>query len=471
MLNQSYTADNFETIYDIENREKSIIEYLGEDYKDTITDIKVLQDENSQIKRKRINERSEIEKQNLINNNQRIDELKEKKKEIRHNELEKISQSIKSKNFKFDLQSSDNEIFKIQDTKEAFFAIKQLQYNIRKTFKVKQSSRHLILSQIKLLLNDSSPKYVIRTDVSRFFETIPQDRVFRIINNNTLLNTQSKNFIKHIIEDYNGKKDTTKIGEDQGIPRGVGISSYLSEIFMKDIDNRIKNMSDVVYYARYVDDIFIIISPKLPKRAIKNYFAEVKEIAEREQLSLKDIGDAKCTLLDLTNSNVREENINYLGYCLNIKRVGNITSTLFGLSEQKIEKIKNRITTCFDNFNNTNKYDIKKAKKEFFLCLRFLCSNTKLSGAKSRIKTGIYYSNYLLDEKYYTNISELDDFVREKSITPHSLLFANEQACQDYAEKLKGYITNNFSFMKGFSERTYYSFSRDELKIIKKILK
>lgn len=471
MLNQSYTADNFEIIYDIENRKNSIKKFLGVEYNDVISEVKTLRNENSRIKQKRLSERSIDENQHLIENKQRIDELNEKKKEIRHTELERISRIVNSRHFKFDLQILDDGIFKIQDTREAFFAIKQLQYNIRKTFKVKQSSRHLILSQIKLLLNDNSVKYVIRTDVSSFFESIPQDRLFKIINNNTLLNTQSKEFIKCIIDDYNNKKDISLINENKGVPRGVGISSYLSEVFMKDIDNRIRNIPDVVYYARYVDDIFIIISPRSPERGIEDYFSEVKKIVEREQLSLKNIGDGKCKLLDLSKPNVSEKKINYLGYTLYIERAGNITSTQFGLSESKKEKIKNRITKCFDHFNNTNKFNIREAKNKLLLSLRFLCTNTKLNGAKSRIKTGIYYSNYLLDYKYYTDISELDDFVEAISLSPHSELFISEQERLDYAERLKSFITNNMSFKKGFKERTYHSFSRDELKIIKKIIR
>jgi hypothetical protein len=36
MLNQAFTADNFENIYDIENRKSSITEYLGTEYKDIL---------------------------------------------------------------------------------------------------------------------------------------------------------------------------------------------------------------------------------------------------------------------------------------------------------------------------------------------------------------------------------------------------------------------------------------------------
>jgi hypothetical protein len=52
MLNQAFTADNFRNIYDIENRKSSITEYLGTEYKDILAQIKSLQDEISQIKRK-----------------------------------------------------------------------------------------------------------------------------------------------------------------------------------------------------------------------------------------------------------------------------------------------------------------------------------------------------------------------------------------------------------------------------------
>jgi hypothetical protein len=240
MLNQSFTSDNFEKIYDIENRKSSIIAYLGEEYKEVLTKIKFLQNEVTQIKRKKLVDRSDKENQELIEKKQNIEKLIAEKKEIQLKEFEKISKNVNNKNFIFDLQTKNDNIFVIQNTRDAFFAIKQLQYNVRKTFKVKQSSRHLILSQIKLLLNDSSPKYVIRTDVSKFFESILQDKLFDKINQNTLLSVQSKKFIRQILDDYNAKKDTTNINVDKGVPRGVGISSYLSELYMKDIDNQIK---------------------------------------------------------------------------------------------------------------------------------------------------------------------------------------------------------------------------------------
>lgn len=470
MLNQSFTADNFEKIYDIENRKSSITVYLGEEYKEVLAKIKSLQNEVSQIKRKKFSYRSEAENQALIGNKQNINKFIANKKEIQLNELEKISKLVNNKGFKFHLDPKDDDIFVIQNTKDAFFAIKQLQYNVKKTFKVKQSSRHLILSQIKLLLNESSPKYVIRTDVSKFFESILQDKLFDKINENTLLNIQSKKFIQQILDEYNTKKDTTKIDIDKGVPRGVGISSYLSELYMKDIDNQIKNMEDVVYYARYVDDIFVVISPKLPKKSVDNYFARIKQIVGHESLTLKDKGDNKCSLLDLSVPNMAETKITYLGYTLYIKRQVNKTNVNFGLSEAKKDKIKNRIKLSFNHFNDTNKYGLKNSRNELLLTLRFLSSNTKLSGAKSRVKTGIFFSNDLLDNDYFKDIEEFDEFLRTQKVSFYDKFFQNQEQKLSCENRLKAFIDRNIVFKKGFKNKIYHTFSKDELRTIKRIL-
>ena len=476
MLKQSYTADNFEHIFDIENRKSNIKDYLGVHYAEVLAQIKTLDSQSSQIRRKKISARTEKEIQLLNSNKQKREDLTVKKKEIQRNELEKISKKVNSKDFKFSLEKNGDKIFVIQNSKEAFFAIKQLQYNIRKTFKVKQSSRHLVLSQIKLLLNENSPKYLIRTDVSKFFESIPQDRLLKKIKNTTLLNIQSKKFITQILDDFNSKKDTEIIEENKGIPRGVGISSYLSELYMKDIDNQIKNLDDVIYYARYVDDILIVISPKIPKRNITDYFSDIKLFFDKEDLTIHTSGD-KYKLIDLSEKVTanKHHKFTYLGYTLNIEQKPNDSiTTTFGLSQNKKDRIEKRVSKCIEHFNKRSKYDIKTARKELLMCLRFLTSNTKLSSAKSRVKIGIYYSNDLLDESKKKEIKTIDSKFKGSwlsSISPYEKQFDSPQKKNEYTENLKEAIKKRYSFFKGFEEKTYHSFSRDDLKTIKMILK
>jgi len=475
MLNQSFTADNFENIYDIENRKNSIKEYLGKEYMDIIAQIKSLQDEVSKIKRKKSADRTEDEKQKLIDSKQEKEELVKRKKETQHRELEIISDQINNKKFKFNLQIN-GDIFTIQNTKEAFFAIKQLQYNIRKTFKVKQASRHLILSQIKLLLNDSSPKFLIRTDIKSFFESIQQHKLLKKVKENTLLSIQSKKFIQQILDDYNNKKDITKIEQYKGVPRGVGISSYLSELYMKDIDNQICNMQDVIYYARYVDDIFIIIAPSFPKKDNNTYFVDIKQIIECDDLKIHESGN-KCNLLDLSEKVTSNTNhsLTYLGYTIHIEqKTNNTIETTFGLSQNKKDKIENRVTRCIDYFNEKSKYELNTARKNLLLCLRFLTTNTKLSSAKSRVKTGIFYTNDLLDKSYEKDITCFDNKLKGKwlsNLSPYDNLFISQQVKQQYIENLKKQISENYSFSKGFSEKIFAVISKSELKTIKNILR
>ena len=90
-----------------------------------------------------------------------------------------------------------------------FFVMIQLQYNIYKTFKVVQADRNNIITQVFNLLKDGFPKVVIRTDISKFYESIPQENLFELINNNTLLSPQSRKLLKKIFYEFNLIKDSS----------------------------------------------------------------------------------------------------------------------------------------------------------------------------------------------------------------------------------------------------------------------
>ena len=64
-----------------------------------------------------------------------------------------------------------------------------------------------------------------------------------------------------------------------GVPRGFGVSAYLSELYMREIDNEIKALPDVIYYARYVDDIVIIFSPKTKKNIRTTFLTKYADIS------------------------------------------------------------------------------------------------------------------------------------------------------------------------------------------------
>ncbi|MCE5175506.1 MAG: antiviral reverse transcriptase Drt3a [Bacteroidales bacterium] len=478
MLDQSFSAENFRNIFQIENRKGNLKkEMFPAKYIDLIKDIKSLKAE--------INEKSRERKDGIITkeeyqsikdeNNCKIKECKKKKDDILYDQVKRISTNVNNDSFRFTINIEERKgkpVYQLGDSLEVFYAIKQLQYNIRKTFKVKQADRYSILKQIKLLLSDNFPKYIIRTDIKSFYESIPQVELLEKVEQNTLLNYQSKKFIAEIIEEYEAKKNLREFEVKKGVPRGIGISAYLVELYMRDIDSKIKSLEHVTFYARYVDDIFIIITPNT-KSSSTNYFEEVNKIITSARLELKPVTDPKTQLVDMLNKvDGFNSSINYLGYRFNtlgIKAKEDFIDYRLSvnLSENKIDKYKSRIKLSFDTYNNESKYDERKARKILFDCLRMLTGNTNLINSKKGVKIGVYFSNSLLDKEKngLKDLKSLDDFLTKmvhSNLVPYSELPIN-------IEKLKSQIKQSFSFQKGFEDKRFHKFKIKEMNILKRI--
>lgn len=264
MLDQSFSAHNIETIYCLESRRGNIdIHSMPEQYRDILTRSEELKREITSLKQKKGKTQEDLSI--IKNKREEYKRLVGLKKDVLCEYLATLEHDINKPGFKFKLRSyttSENkEVFTLDTPTHAhLFAIKQLQYNIRHAFKVKQDNRHSILTNIKAFLNSNIPVYIIRTDISKFYESIPQDKLKRMIFDNTLLSNKSKSFINGILMEYENIKDTSLATPMHGVPRGIGISSYLSEVYMRNIDSEISRRREVMFYARYVDDIFIILS-------------------------------------------------------------------------------------------------------------------------------------------------------------------------------------------------------------------
>lgn len=425
MLDQSFSAHNLEVIFDLENRKGNIdIDWMPEGYRVAAAEMKELRRQISELKGKgRKKTEEDIAK---------IDELekaykkeKEKKEANRQAFLRDCEEQINSKDFRFTMskyldEDADKEVFKLNaDEPAVFFALKQLQYNIHKTFKVKQANRHAILSDIKALLHTKMPLHIVRTDISSFYESIPQTALLDKVEGNTLLSYKSKAFIRAILNLYDDCKDETLVAKGVGVPRGVGISPLLSEIYVRDLDSSIKTYMGTQFYARYVDDIFVILT-SLPdgQKDAKDFFAGLQAMFGKYGLTLKDETDPKkkCKLLDVFQKDEAFDRFDYLGYSLTITRHKNLTEAIFGLSNNKIDHFEEKVDHIVAHFENRSKVNIKEAYKDLFDMLNYITGNTKLFKSKSGVKVGLYYNNDLLDKK--EDLDTLQQYLRDKVIEP-----------------------------------------------------
>lgn len=481
MLDQSFSAENFRNIFHIENRKGNLKkEMFPAKYIDLIKEIKSLKAEIKEKSRERKDGTITKEEYQSIKDekNSKIKECKKKKDDVLYEQVKEISANVNNDSFRFTINVEERDgkpVYQLGDSIEVFYAIKQLQYNIRKTFKVKQADRYSILKQIKLLLSDNFPKYIIRTDIKSFYESIPQVGLLEKIEQNTLLNYQSKKFIAGIIEEYEAKKDPREFEAKKGVPRGIGISAYLAELYMRDIDNKIKSLENVTFYARYVDDIFIIFTPNT-KSSGTNYFEKVNKIITSSGLELKPETDAKTQLVDMLNKiEGFNSSINYLGYKFNtlgIKLKADENPINYrlsvNLSDNKIDKYKSRIKLSFDTYNKESKYDERRARKILFDCLRMLTGNTNLINSKNGVKVGVYFSNSLLDKEKKDGLKDLKSLDGFLTGMVYSNLVPYAELLLDI-EKLRYQIKQSFSFQKGFEEKRFHKFKIKELKTLKKI--
>ena len=440
ILNQSFSVANFRKIIEKENRRGNYLEAeFFPDVEEKSKQIHSLRQEMISLKEgKSKYSESEYEKKETEITN-RLKDLYKEKKQLLDEQLESISLKINSRSFSFGIKEVDvgtpEKAFVAERNGATFFALKQVQYNINRLYKVRQSNRYHIICQIRELLGDKFPKYILRTDISSFYESIPRNHLLKKLSNEPLLTPLSKRIIRKILFEYGNIT-----GSDVGLPRGIGISAYLAELYMRDIDRIIRDYPSVIYYARYVDDIFIIYCPPPntgPKNFVHTFIEELKKLElkrSREKTQFEKIDPDK------------ESSIQYLGYKFSICS----GSVNLGMTDKKLKRYKDRINRTFEAYHKKSGMPEKSEQKARSLLekrIRFLTGNTRLVNNKKNIVSGIFFSNSLL-----TQLNDLDCL--DKCLTDRINSLNNS--------RLKKRL-EQYSFKKGFETKKYHKFSAHEL--------
>ncbi len=433
-MDQSFSIDNFKKILSYENRKGRNLE--KEFFSSVFETTKAITEINKEIHKQlrfRVTDEKVLAK---LYEDKAI--KKNLKQELIEKHLNEVNEKLLDPSFKIEItkvETDDKPVYTTTETAENYFAIKQLQYNVRKSFKVKQANRFAIVNQINSLLTDNFPKIVLRTDVKSFYESIPHDKLLAKINDNPLLSFLSKKLIWKILKDFLVASGTT---DKIGIPRGIGVSAYLAELYMRDIDKEISSLKDVTYYARYVDDIIIVFTPTTNQKTF-SYIDQVKNIMETDT-GLK-MNPGKTYELDLVKSNSFCK-LCFLGYRFEFQ---NNKFKKVGLTRNKLKKYIRRITNAIDEFNIQKQFNTKIARRILIHRLNFLTGNTRLENNKSNVLQGIYYSNSLISQPL-DDLIALDKFFNKKI----------DRYISDVNLKARLKL---FSFKKGFEERKYVSFS------------
>ncbi|WP_299674253.1 antiviral reverse transcriptase Drt3a [uncultured Roseobacter sp.] len=307
---------------------------------------------------------------------------------------------------------------------QSYYAIKQIANNISRIYKVRQANRNRIVTQ----LSDGFPYHVVKLDVQEFYESVDHSVLLTKLKSDQLLSATTMRLIERLLWDYAAVAGTP----GRGLPRGVGLSAILSELYMRDFDDRISTLEEVAFYARYVDDIIILFAPTKGSTSDDYRKAVVEELRRKRLVVNASKSTEARPATELT----------YLGY--KFRNVRSTSCTVL-MSDAKFQKYKKRLNACFTRYNRQRARKSKKAYRLLVKRVQYLTGNTQLTHSKQNAFVGIYFSNPHLTD--LSQLQRLDD-----ALATHIGKLAHSASLRT---KLQAY-----SFHAGYSERTFRRFHR-----------
>ena len=366
-------------------------------------------------------------------------------------EIDENEQKIIDETFEFDIKYNQEHYF-IENISQKLI-IRKLNDNIKRIYKDEQANRKFIIHQVKTLLSEDAPFWVIKADIKSFYESIDRERIFRKLKNDAMISYYSIFILQKIFE-------YPSISNETGLPRGINISSTLSEIYMRKFDNWVQRSQDVYYYARFVDDIIIFLSNK---ESAYNLFETLNEnLAEICSLEINTIktelieGETFKALKSTRNRTATKSKVEYLGYQFYIDPTSTKKNKKVGISiaDKKVKKIKTRLVKSYIDFTKNGDFALLTKR------MKFLTGNYGISKSsdESILKAGIFYN--------YTHLNNLQ--ILDALNTFHrKILFSKNGS---FGTKLNAALTahhktalKKYCFRAGHTKKTFNSFSYVEM--------
>jgi len=354
--------------------------------------------------------------------------------------LEGVAKNISKKSYSVEFEKlvgpGGKPVFSLKDdAPEHHYAEKQISKNLRRLYKVKQANRNQIVSQLADLLDDKFPYHFIRTDVSSFYESIDHSSLMKKLEDDQLLSHTSLRLTKNILAKFSLLTASCGVG----LPRGIGLSSYLAELYMRDFDEEIRGLEDVVFYARYVDDIVVVFAPT-PMSSPKGYLPKIEAALKKKGLSKNQSKTDESKFDSGGNSLCRTGlQFDYLGYEFIFNPKPKIR-----LSAPKQAKYMARLVASFTRYHLQKSKNPRNAYRLLLKRVRFLTGNTQLTHNKQNAFVGIYFSNPHLTER--CQLRGLDG--KLKGLTSK----LTSQSLKDQLGKL--------SFVEGYEQKIFRRFHR-----------
>lgn len=235
---------------------------------------------------------------------------------------------------------------------------------------------------------DPKLTWVCCTDIERFYDSIIQQRLIRILKRKIKCN-EAIDLIAHALQTPTVPKNTGRLQyrnfkQIHGVPQGLAISNLLAAIYMAEVDQDMISVPGIKYY-RYVDDVLIYGEMGPVTAAYESL---------RRRLKLRGLSLHGRTS-DKTHIGPIDQRFSYLGYEFKLPLITVRDSTF----ERFLQTVAAKVSDFKHNFNRRlekHKYLNKERLVEIF----YLELNEKITGAVSGNKRygWIAYFNQITDE-------------------------------------------------------------------------
>ena len=357
--------------------------------------------------------------------------------------LERIESDIVNKRFVFSpfrkIQKNGHNVYVSSDL-YSDFALRKLNDNIKRIFRIAPEDRTKLVSVMLSLLNEQTPYYLIKSDLSKFFESIDREKLLKTVLNHALVSSDSKYVLHKLFSD-------AILASVPGVPRGISLSATLSEFRLKEFDSKIRRTEGVYFFGRFVDD-FLIFCFLHPERMLDNVMEGFSDLSlNRRKTKLMQYGfhpTARCPI-----------KFDFLGY--HFHRVKG--EVRVSIAPKKIKKFKTRVVKSFWSYARHPDITLLEDR------IKFLTSNYTLDHHRSEtpIRSGIFFS-YPLATHGEESLVDLDRFLRGQINAATSI----STKIGVNLERQDRNLLNKYSFRRGFEQRITHTFSPQRIASIRK---
>ena len=324
--------------------------------------------------------------------------------------------------------------------------------NIRRITGAKQGSRMEIVRRLKLLCEEGVAFTIVKLDIKSFYSSIDQDALSQQIQRRLVTAPSTRSVLTSFLTQCRRNAIT-------GLPPGLAVSAELSEFYMQDFDRQMREASSAHYFARYVDDIILVLpeldSTKKLKKQVECTLPKGLKLNESKTKILQ-FGDA------LKNSPNLEHSFEYLGYKFSIfeprkpkDRSPHDRKVEIDIATSKVKKNKTRICrSLLQYLADGNFYDLRDR-------VRILTSGYQFfdeSQSKWR-SAGLQHTYWLIDSEAPA-LLELDKFMKRMVLSSSGAICGRLSLALSSHERKE---LLKYSFVTGVAKKVHFRFSADRL--------